>query len=118
MQEFRGKVLSKVGAGGCARDQQPHRRGHEKSGDGGHQAVANGQDGEGGESFLNRQVVIESADQHTAHQIDNHDDDGGHAVAFHKLAGAVHGTVEISFALDFFPTSFRFIGVDVAGRQV
>ncbi len=68
-----------------------------------HQAVADGQQGVVLRRLRKRQVVLQHADKQPTDNVDNHDQDAGHCVATHELAGTVHRAEEVRFLRDLLP---------------
>jgi hypothetical protein len=96
--------------GGGHRDQQ--------AGDLGHQRVTDGQQDVGAGRLAHRQAVLGHADDEAADDVDHQDQDAGHGVAAHELAGTVHGAEEVGFLAHFGAALLGLVLVDQAGVQV
>jgi hypothetical protein len=117
-EQLPGHLFAQILIAGYAR--------HDDTGGGGnhqrrylcHQTVADGQQrvvaGGGGEAH----VVLHDADDQSADDVDQHDDDAGHGVAAHELGSTVHRPVEVGFLRDFGAPPPRVILADQPGIQI
>ena len=64
------------------------------------------------------QAVLRDADDEAADEVDGEDQQTGHCVAAHVLAGAVHGAEELRLFADFGAAPLGFLLVDQSGIQV
>ena len=62
--------------------------------------------------------MLEHTDGHAADQVDEQNQQAGDGVTAHKLAGTVHGTVELSFLGNFGPAGLGLALVDQAGVEI
>ncbi len=83
-----------------------------------HQAVADRQDGIGLHRIHDGYVVHRDADDQSADDVDQGDDDAGDGVALHELHGAVHRAVELTFARQAFTPRAGLLEIDDAGAQI
>jgi len=111
-------VAAQVGLRGRTGDDHAHRRRHQEGGEGGDQAVPDGQDGIGVQRVRSRHPVHQDTDQDAADHVYDHDHDGGHRVALDELAGAVHSSVEVGFPLDVLALLLGGFGVEKPRVQV
>jgi hypothetical protein len=93
-------LRSQVGLGGRARYDDARRGGDHQGRDLRHQAVADGELGEGPQALQGAHVQHGHAHHEAAQDVDRGDDQAGHRVAPHELARAVHGPEEIGLAGD------------------
>ena len=94
-------VQASVGHG--AGDDHARGGGDHQGRDLGHKAIADGEDTDGAEGLHGLHPPAYHADEQSAHQVDEGDDDRHGGVALDDLGGAVHGAVEVRFLLDLLP---------------
>ncbi len=83
-----------------------------------HQTVTDGQQGVNATRIGEGHVVLKDTDQHAADEVDEQNQQASNCVTAYKLAGTVHGTVELGLLGHFGTTALGFRLVDEAGVEV
>ena len=116
-EQLPGQFAAQLLLGRRARDQDAGGGGSDQRGNLRNQAVADGQQREALQGFVDRHALLHDADGETAQHVDQRDQDGGDGVAAHELAGAVHRAVKIGLLLDLAAAGAGLGFVDHAGVQ-
>jgi hypothetical protein len=82
------------------------------------QSVADGQLGEDFRGGGEVHALLEYADDKSAQDIDNRDDDAGDGITADEFAGTVHSSVKVGLLGDFLAAALGFLLVDDAGIEV
>ena len=96
--------------GRCHRDQQCRNLCHQR--------VTHGQQDVAVGRIASAHAVLCHADDETAHDGDDQNQDTGHGVATHKLGGTVHGAEEVRLFLHFCAAALGFCFINQAGVQI
>ena len=114
-----GKVAPEVVFRGGAGDDDARRRGDQQRGNLAAQAVAHGGDQIGVDHLVRGHArVAGQADDQTAHDVDQRNENAHNGIALDELAGAVHCAVEVGLFLDFRAALLGALLVDEARVQV
>ncbi len=68
--------------------------------------------------MLERNTLLEYADQETRDDVDGHDENSGQRISLTEAGCAVHGTAKLCLARHHFPAFSRLLGVDKPGIQI
>ncbi len=117
-QNLTDDLLAQVGIGCRPRHDDAGGRGDYEGGNLAHQSVADSQQGEGPQRLVGRNSELQHPNDKAVGDIDDDDDDSGDGVALHKLAGALHGAVEVRLRLNLLAPALRLFVIDDARVEV
>ena len=111
------RLVGRTGDAGL-RHQQARRGGDDQRRYLRHQAVADGQHGVGAGGVAEAHALLGDADDDAADDVDENDQEARDGVAADEFRGAVHGTEEAAFVLQFLAARLGGLLVDQAGGEI
>src|SRR5579875_3664285 len=116
--ELRDDLAAEIVSGRYPTDDDAGGRGYDEGRNLGYQPVADGQQRVGLAGLDQAQMVLPYADDQTADQVDEQDQDGRDRIAADEFAGAVHGAEKIGLARDLLAPPHRLFLIDQTGVEI